>query len=60
MIMLNVTIQKSCHKNLINKLMSVISSKIGEYMARRIILMNQKTGLYLKDIYIDLTTMCHY
>ena len=55
MIMLHVMIQLSCHKNLIKKLMSVISSKIGEYMAR-----TQKTGSYLKHIYIDLTTMCHF
>ena len=37
--------------------MSVMHSKIGEYMDRRTILMNQKKSSY---IYIQLTTMCDY
>ena len=40
--------------------MSVMCSKIGEYMARRTILMNQKTSSYFKYIYIEFTTMCDY
>ena len=40
--------------------MSAMRSKIGEYMARRTILMNQKTSSYFKYIYIELTTMCDY
>ena len=60
MIMLHLMIQLSWHKNLSNQWMSAISCKIGEYMARRIILMNQKTSLYFKYIDIELTTMCDY
>ena len=40
--------------------MSAMHSKIGEYMARRTILMNQKTSSYFKYIYIEFTTMCDY
>ena len=53
-------IKLSWHKNLRNQLMSAMRSKIGEYMARRTILMNQKTSSYFKYIYIQLTTMCDY
>ena len=48
------------HKNLRNQLMSAMRSKIGEYMDRRKILMNQRTSSYFKYIYIEFTTMCDY
>ena len=35
-----------------------MSCKIGEYMDRRKIIMNQRTSLYFKYIYIEFTTMC--
>ena len=58
MIVLHRMIKLSRHKNLNNQWMSVMSCKIGEYMDRRKILMNQRTSLYFKYIYIEFTTMC--
>ena len=58
MIVLHRMIKLSRHKNLNNQWMSVMSCKIGEYMDRRKILMNQRTSLYSKYIYIEFTTMC--
>ena len=60
MIALHLMIKLSWHKNLRNQLMSVMRSKIGEYMARRIISMNQKTSSYYTYIYIQSTTICDY
>ena len=58
MIVLHRMIKLSWHKNLNNQWMSVMSCKIGEYMDRRKILMNQRTSSYFKYIYIEFTTMC--
>ena len=58
MIVLHRMIKLSRHKNLNNQWMSAMSCKIGEYMARRKILMNQRTSSYFKYIYIEFTTMC--
>ena len=60
MIVLHQMIKLSRHKNLSNQWMSAMSCKIGEYMARRKILMNQRTSSYFKYIYIEFTTMCDY
>ena len=60
MIVLHLIIKLLWHKNLNNQWMSVMSCKIGEYMARRKILMNQRTSSYFKYIYIEFTTMCDY
>ena len=60
MIVLHRMIKLSRHKNLNNQWMSAMSCKIGEYMDRRKILMNQRTSSYFKYIYIEFTTMCDY
>ena len=60
MIVLHQMIKLSWHKNLNNQWMSAMGCKIGEYMARRKILMNQRTSSYFKYIYIEFTTMCDY